>query len=155
MTPRVWLAEADEAETVAHLLVDFRNHLGADRPSANAFLATVERLADDRDTEFLLGAPHDDAPPSGVCQLRYRLSVWTASEDCWLEDLWVGEDARRSGLGRALVTTASERARERGCRRIELDTSEQNTHALALYASVGFGMKGSEGRSLFLQKPLG
>lgn len=75
MTPRVWLAEPDEAETVAGLLVSFRNHYGRDRPSDNAFLATVERLADDHATEFLLGAAHDDAPPTGVCQLRYRLSV--------------------------------------------------------------------------------
>lgn len=78
----------------------------------------------------------------------------TSVEDCWLEDLWVEEDTRRSGLGRALVAAACDRAREHGCRRIELDTSEENAPALALYTSVGFGTKGTEGRSLFLQKKL-
>ncbi len=61
------------------------------------------------------------------------------------------ESARGTGLGRALVTAALERARERGCRRVELDTSEGNTPALALYHSLGFD-EGPEGdRSLFLR----
>ena len=63
-------------------MVGFRNHLGLDWPSDNAFLAGVERLLDDRDSEFMIGAPHDDAPPSGVIQLRYRWGIWRAGFDC-------------------------------------------------------------------------
>jgi ribosomal protein S18 acetylase RimI-like enzyme len=154
--PRVWLADFDEAETVAALLVEFRDWNGKDWPSDNAFLASVERLIEDRRaTEFLLGSPHDDAPPAGVCQLRYRFSVWTAAEDCWLEDLYVRDDARRSGLGRALVEEGFRRAREHECRRIELDVSEANAPALALYESLGFtSAKLAGGRDLFMQKHL-
>ena len=54
---RAWLAQPDEAEVVAALLVEFRDHNGADWPSDNAFLASVERLYEDRDTEFLLASP--------------------------------------------------------------------------------------------------
>ena len=54
MSPRVWVAEPHEAETVARLLVGFRNHLGVDWPSDNAFLAGVERLIEDRGARFLL-----------------------------------------------------------------------------------------------------
>src|SRR3954447_6927842 len=82
--PRIWIAEPDEAEPVARLLAAFRTWYGKDWPSDNAFHATVERLIEQRDTEYLLAAPHDDAPPAAVAQLRYRLSVWTAAEDCWL-----------------------------------------------------------------------
>ncbi len=138
VTPRVWLADARDAETVARLMVGFRDHLGRDWPSHNAFLAGVERLIDDRDSEFLIGAPHDDAPPSGVCQLRYRWGLWRAGLDCLLEDLYVLEDARGQGLGRDLVLAAIDRARERGCRRMELDTNEDNAAARALYESNGF-----------------
>ena len=48
------------------------------------------------------------------------------------------EEARGTGLGKALVTFAIERARERGCRRLELDTGEDNAPALGLYRSLGF-----------------
>ena len=76
--------------------------------------------------------------PVGVCQLRYRHSLWTASLDCWLEDLFVLESARGAGVGEALVRAAIERARARGCGRIELDVSESNRAAWALYERMGF-----------------
>ena len=41
---RAWVARPDEAEPVARLLVGFRDHMGSDCPSENAFLASVERL---------------------------------------------------------------------------------------------------------------
>ncbi len=136
--PPVWVASPAEAETVAGLMTAFRDHLGYTWPSDNAFLAGVERLLEDRDTDFLLGAPDADSPPAGVCQLRYRWGLWRAGVDCLLEDLFVAEAARGSGLGRALVEGAKARARERGARRMELDCNEANGAALALYASAGF-----------------
>jgi ribosomal protein S18 acetylase RimI-like enzyme len=155
--PRAWVAQLDDAEAIASLLVDFRDHMGSSWPSENAFLASVERLLEDRDTEFLLAAPAGEAPPAGVLQLRFRLSVWRAAPDAWLEDVFVSEDARRAHLGDALVTLAIERARERGARRIELDCNEGNAPALALYERHGFSArsKGGPGRDLFLGRELG
>ena len=153
---RAWVAQADDAETVAALLVEFRDHNGADWPSDNAFLASVERLLEDRDTEFLLASRDDDSAPAGVLQLRFRFSVWRAAPDAWLEDLYVRADARRAGVGQALLTLAIERARERGAKRIELDTNEDNAAALALYERHGFSThsKGAGGRDLFLGRAL-
>jgi ribosomal protein S18 acetylase RimI-like enzyme len=135
---RAWKAGPHEAEDVARLLVAFRDHLGYDWPSDNAFLAGVENLIEDRDTAFILGAVDDDAPPCGVVQLRYRMGIWRAGRDCLVEDVYVDESARGRGVARALLEHATERARERGCRRMELDVNEENTAALALYTSFGF-----------------
>jgi GNAT superfamily N-acetyltransferase len=150
--PEAWVAEPAEAETVARLLVAFRDHLGKDWPSDNAFLAGVEKLIEDRDTVFVIGSPDPDAPPAGVVALRFRHSLWTASPDCLLEDVFVEEHARGTGLGRALVERALDVARERGARRAELDVNETNEAAMRLYASLGFGRKATpwEGRDLFL-----
>lgn len=149
---RAWVAVPDEAEAVAGLLVEFRDQMGSDWPSDNAFLASVERLLEDRDTEFLLATPDDDSAPAGVLQLRFRFSVWKAAPDAWVEDLFVRERARRGGLGDALMTLATQRARERGAKRIELDTNEDNAAALALYERHGLTprSKGGPGRDLFL-----
>jgi predicted GNAT family N-acyltransferase len=137
-TPVVWQAGPVEAELVSGLLVDFRDWAGSGCPSADMFLRSVETLMQDSYTTFLLGASEDHRPPEGVCQLRFRLSVWTASEDCWLEDIFVRERARGTGLGRALLDAACAHARARGCRRIELDVNEDNDRAAALYRAVGF-----------------
>jgi GNAT superfamily N-acetyltransferase len=134
----VWRAEPHEAEAVARLIVEFRDHLGLDWPSPNAFLAGVERLIEKPDTAFLLGAPDEDAPPSGVAQVRFRFGLWWAAEDCLLEDLFVRDDARGRGVGRALVEAVVALATERGCRRVELDVNEANAAAFALYESFGF-----------------
>lgn len=134
----IWVAQLHEAETVAGLLVEFRDWWGRAWPSANAFHAGVERLMEGRDADFLLGAPDEDSPPSGVCQLRYRFGVWMAAEDAWLEDVFVREAARGAGLGSALIEAAIERARERGCRRVELDVNSANHGARALYERFGF-----------------
>jgi GNAT superfamily N-acetyltransferase len=119
-------------------MVAFRDHLGRDWPSDNAFLAGIEGQLEQPDTEFLLGAPHADAPPAGVVQLRYRYGLWRAGTDCHLEDLFVTDAARGAGLGRALVDAAVARACERGCRRLELDVNEANAAGLAVYRAAGF-----------------
>jgi GNAT superfamily N-acetyltransferase len=137
-------------------MVAFRDHLGGGEPTDDEMRAGVERLLGDADTEFLLAAPDehgDGAPAAGVAQLRFRFGVWRAGGDCLLEDLFVDESARGAGLGRALVATTLERARARGCRRVELDTNERNDAALRLYGSFGFSAtaNGYGGRDLYLR----
>lgn len=153
MSARVWVAQPAEAEIVARLLVAFRNHLNVAWPSDNAFLAGVERLIETKDARYLLGSPDDDSPPAGVAQLRFRYGVWWAAEDALLEDLYVLESARGSGLGRALLDRAVQEARERGCRRIELDVNDNNDAALALYRSLGFDNRDDRygGGNLFMR----
>ncbi len=151
--PRAWIAELDEAEIVADLLIAFRDHLGSARPSDNAMLAGVERLMEGVEAEFLLASPDEDSPPSGVAQLRFRFSVWEAAPDCWLEDLFVRQHARGRGVGAALVEMTIARAQERGARRVELDTNEDNAAAIALYERHGFSSQSKAsgaGRDLFL-----
>ncbi len=149
----VWRAELHEAEVVGQLLVEFRDHLGVDWPSDNAFLAGVDRLIEDPNTAFLLAAPDADSPPAAVAQVRFRYGIWWAAEDCLLEDLFVREDARGSGLGRALVEAVVALARERGCRRVELDANDGNAPAIALYESLGFDSQDDRygGRNLFMR----
>lgn len=136
-TARVWRAQPDDVDDVVRLLLAFRDWLGSSSPAAHELEASVSRLLTDPATEFLLGAPGEERA-AGVCQLRFRHSAWTSADDCWLEDLFVEEQARGRGVGRALVSAACDRARERGAGRIELDTNERNTSAIALYESLGF-----------------
>jgi ribosomal protein S18 acetylase RimI-like enzyme len=151
--PRTWLATHADVDDVARLLIAFRDHWGASRPSDNAFLAGVERLMDDRDTDFLLGAVGDDAPAVAVAQMRFRFGIWRAGTECLLEDLFVQEDARRQGLGQAMMDAVLVRAMERGARQLELDVFEGNAAAIALYEGYGLRLvqPGESGRRLLMR----
>ena len=152
---RVWVASPDEQDEVTRLLLGFRNDLGYDWPSDQDFEAGVAKLISGGSTDYLLGAI-GDGPAVGVCQLRFRYGLWQAGNDCLLEDLFIEELARGSGLGRALTEFAIEHASTaRDSRRIELDVNEANEPALKLYESLGFGIKNSHGgRDLYLRRNL-
>jgi ribosomal protein S18 acetylase RimI-like enzyme len=148
---RVWRAAPDEAPVVAALLGGFRDHLGYDRPDDASVRASVERIIVRDDAEYLL-AGDDEAV--GVAQVRYRWSVWWATEDCWLEDLYVRDEARGSGVGRRLVEEVLRRAADRGCARVELDVNTENAPALALYRSLGFETGKTGGQDLLMRRRL-
>jgi len=143
------LATEEDSREVARLIAAFRDWQGRDEPSDASIEQSVRLLIRDPNTEYLLGGD----PPAGVLQLRFRHSVWTGSDDAHLEDLFVDESERGSGLGRALVDEALRRARRRGCARIELDANEANETALRLYRSVGFGSwsDAAGGNDLFMR----
>jgi ribosomal protein S18 acetylase RimI-like enzyme len=152
--PRIWRASPGEARQVAALLAAFRDHMQYDGPGDDAFLASVERLIVRDDTDYLLAATGDDEPAQGVAQVRYRWGIWWDAEDCWLEDLYVADEARGAGLGRALTEAVIERATARGCRRVELDVNTENPAAMALYRSLGFETGKTGGQDLLMRKRL-
>jgi GNAT superfamily N-acetyltransferase len=146
------VASEGDAEAVAGLIAAFVHFYGEDEPGDAAILSVVRRLLADEQTEFLLAGE----PPVGLAQLRFRLSAWTGADDAWLEDVFVVEEARNTGIGRLLTEACIERARGRGCRRIQLDANEKNERALALYESLGFSCakpgRWDGGRDLYLTK---
>jgi GNAT superfamily N-acetyltransferase len=139
----------EEAEVVS-LIGGFRDFYGESEPEDAQIALMVGELLDDERTEFLLVGE----PAVGVAALRFRRSVWTGTEDAWLEDLFVVEDARGTGTGRVLVQGCLDRARARGCKRIQLDANERNEGAMALYESLGFASSSPQrfegGRNLYL-----
>jgi ribosomal protein S18 acetylase RimI-like enzyme len=147
-------ASHEDLDDVARLIGEFRDWWGKSEPSDAQIRTTLDALIDDPAAQFLL-ALEQDGTAVGVCQLRYRTSVWTGADDCWLEDLFVSSSARGAGHGNALVEAAIEHARANGCKRIELDVNEQNTDALRLYESLGFTTEPKPpGRTLFISRAL-
>ena len=63
----------------------------------------------------------------------FHRSCWTIGDYCYLQDLFVAEDARNLGLGRALIEAVEERARAADASRVYWLTHETNAGARALY----------------------
>jgi GNAT superfamily N-acetyltransferase len=88
---------------------------------------------------------HDPAEPMGVlgaylggrlCGIVHYLfhrSCWTVGNYCYLQDLFVAEDVRKLGVGRALILAVEEKARAAGASRVYWHTHETNAVARALY----------------------
>lgn len=128
------VAGPGDAEVVTSLIASFRDYLEGSSPNDEAIAAAVTGLISDPHTEFLLAGE----PEVGFAQVRFRPSVWTGSDDAWLEDVFVVSEARGQGIGRLLAEGAVQRARKRGCGRIQLEANAANRPAVSLYEALGF-----------------
>lgn len=70
-----------------------------------------------------------------VHHIRHR-SAWTIGDYCYLQDLFVADDARGAGLGRRLIAHVYEVAKAAGCSRVHWLTHESNTDAMLLYDRI-------------------
>lgn len=66
----------------------------------------------------------------------------TVLDESDMMNLAVEAQARRSGVGRALVDALCERLRQRGSRALSLEVRASNDAALALYRGLGFEQVG-------------
>jgi len=90
------------------------------------------RMHDPAEPMFGLGA-YEDGRMLGIAHYLYHRSFWTIGNYCYLQDLFVAEDARGKGVGRALIEAVYKAAREAGASRVHWLTQEGNAEARALY----------------------
>ena len=72
----------------------------------------------------------------GIAHFHYQLSTWSDTSYCYLEDLYVAEDARENGVAKALIQQVQELAIKQGCTELFWITKESNTTARRLYDKV-------------------
>ena len=73
----------------------------------------------------------------GVAVLAYRLSISAAGLFASIEDLYVRPDARRRGVGRALLEAVEERCASRGVSYVEAQVEDEE--AAGFYSTMGYG----------------
>lgn len=154
--PEVRRATAEDAGTLARLNEHVQGwhaaqypetfHAHPDPDGLTTWFA--QRLADPLCTVFLTGDP-----PAGyaLCSLQLReASVFSpAISRLSVEHIAVAPDARRQGLGRALLAAARDLARDLQAGEIILDTWTANHAAHAFFRAEGFAPV----RMLFRGKP--
>lgn len=94
--------------------------------------ATWAKLLDPSSAVFGRAAVSDGVM-IGFALSREHEGTWTASNSCYLEDLYVDPSARGNGVGRALIQDLADMGRERGWSRLEWHTAESNAAARTLY----------------------
>jgi GNAT superfamily N-acetyltransferase len=99
------------------------------------FDTTWTRLHDANEPMALLGG-YLDGRLRGIVHYLYHRSCWTVGDYCYLQDLFVAEEARGRGLGRALIEAVYHEARAAGASRVYWLTHETNAAARALYDTL-------------------
>lgn len=89
-------------------------------------------------SESVLIMARDDGRCVGLVQVYPAFSSTTLAPIWILNDLFVDEAARGSGVVDQLLTTTADLALAAGCVSIELATQHSNTRAQAVYARHGY-----------------
>jgi GNAT superfamily N-acetyltransferase len=103
-------------------------------PVPEDFADRLRKAVEAGDVEVLAARAEDQL--LGVALLAYRLNVSAGGLFASVEDLYVRPEARRRGVGRALLQAADERCEERGISYVEAQVEEKE--AELLYAAVGY-----------------
>jgi GNAT superfamily N-acetyltransferase len=127
-------ADAEEIVAMVRELAEFEREPPA-TVEANAADILRDCFADNPRAEVLIGEL--DGRIAGFVLFFHNYSTWLARAGLYVEDLYVRETARGTGLGRALMAALARLALARGCRRVDLSVLHWNP-ARNFYERLGF-----------------
>lgn len=105
---------------------DFLRHGFGERPAFYGFLA------------------EQDGRACGMSLWFYQFSSWRGRPGAYLQDLYVDEALRGSGLGRRLLAYTAEAALKDGADHMRLSVATDNDGARAFYDRLGFTYRDDE-----------
>jgi GNAT superfamily N-acetyltransferase len=74
----------------------------------------------------------------GCLLVCYYLSTWAAAPYAMLQDFYIGDEWRSQGVGSTMFAYARDRARIRGCARMDLAVQAQRIEAKRFFRRWGF-----------------
>ena len=128
-------AHVEDLDVVAPLFDAYRQfyRMPADLEGGRRFLR--ERMERDESVIFVA---LEEGRAVGFTQLYPSFPSGAMARIFILNDLFVASEARRSGVGSALLRTAADFGRGQGARRLVLSTELTNTVAQSLYENNGW-----------------
>ena len=127
---------AEELEDLLPLIAAYQRFYEAEKIDEARNRSFFRRFLAPSEDGLLLGARGEGRILGYAC-LYWHFSSLQAVETVLMNDLFVREDARGHGVGRALIEATAEVARERGAPYVEWSTAPDNLTAQRLYDSTG------------------
>ena len=129
------LATIDDLHPLALLFDQYRQfyNCASDIEAASEWLETNMRQS-----RSVIFVAHADEQMLGFTQLYPALCSVDLVNYFVLYDLFVMANMRQRGVGRSLMTAASDWARRQGAARLDLETARDNAPGQALYRSLGY-----------------
>ena len=126
--------EVIPASDLAEPLALLEESLRDGEPVPGSFAEELRRSVEAGDIEIL--AAQTENRMLGVVVLAYRPNISTGVLFASIEDLYVRAEARREGIGKALLTAADERCTARGISYVEVQVEDEK--AEAFYTALGY-----------------
>jgi GNAT superfamily N-acetyltransferase len=105
--------------------------------SEAVYATSFARLVDPAVTDYRGLLAWRDDTPIGLAHVIFHRHGWQVEDVCYLQDLFVGTEARGTGAGRALIEAVYAMADANGTPNVYWLTQEFNSKARALYDRVG------------------
>jgi GNAT superfamily N-acetyltransferase len=104
--------------------------------------ATLARQLAEQPPPFECLIAELDGEPAGFALFFHSYSTWRGKRGIWLEDLFVLPEARRRGIGKALLQRVAALALQRDCARFEWSVLDWNAPAIEFYRALGAELLG-------------
>jgi GNAT superfamily N-acetyltransferase len=136
IAPTVRKAVASDEPAILALVDALADYEKLARPTADARARLMRDMFGPRPRIdcFLAFA---DGYPVGYAIVLETYSSFLARPTLYLEDLFILDEYRKRGVGRALFDTALDEAKRRGCGRMEWTVLDWNQLAIDFYRKVG------------------
>jgi GNAT superfamily N-acetyltransferase len=128
---------AGELEELLPLIAAYQRFYEVEQPDDERNRDFFRRFLAPSEDGMLLRAREDGGPILGYDCLYWHFSSLAAAEAVLMNDLYVAEEARGRGVGRALIEASAAIARERGTHQLEWATAPDNRTAQRLYDRTG------------------
>lgn len=130
------LAQARDAATIHRLIQDLARSLGAPEQVSSTPQDFQRAAAADR-ADFIALLAERDAQAVGLCLYFYSFSTWRGRRGVYVQDIYVADSERGTGLGRRLMAETARRAAAEGASYLRLAVDRENHAAQDFYRSVG------------------
>jgi GNAT superfamily N-acetyltransferase len=127
---------ASELEALLPMIAAYQRFYEVEDVDEERNRAFFSRFLAPSDDGMLIGARRGDELVGYAC-LYWHFTSLVPAETVLLNDLYVAEDRRGEGIGRALIETSAQIARERGAHQLQWVTSPDNETARRLYDTTG------------------
>ncbi|MET0626196.1 MAG: GNAT family N-acetyltransferase [Pyrinomonadaceae bacterium] len=130
------IAEAADADALLTMMRELNEHEGMafDEPKARAALAQL--FADER-----FGVAHlmlSGGETAGYLVITFGFSIEFGGRDAFVDELFIKDEFRGRGIGKAALARAEEVCRARGIRALHLEVERANERAQTLYRKSGY-----------------
>lgn len=139
---KVIFRDANDADlpSIVRMLAD--DPLGQQRestrePLQDSYYTAFQKIQNDSNNALIVAVVEQQV--IAVMQLTFIPNLtYQGSWRAMIEGVRVTSDQRSQGVGKRLFEYAIERARQHGCRLVQLSTDRQRPQALAFYQRLGF-----------------